>query len=918
MPEYPSGTVAFLFTDIEGSTARWENQRQAMWAAVERHFALLRDAVEGHRGVLFKTIGDAVQGAFPTVPEAVAAAVEAQAALRKEEWGDLGPMRVRMAIHVGEATPVDGDYLAPVLNRLSRVLSAGYGGQILLTAAARALAATLPPGHDLRDLGQHRLRDLLEAERIYQLVGPDLPSQFPPLKTLDRQPHNLPSQPTELIGRERELEQLQALLTASGTRLVTLTGPGGTGKTRLAVQAAANVLDAFPDGVWWTPLAAVTDPALALEALAASLGVREQAGQPLLATLIDHLRSRRTLLVLDNLEQVLSVAPLLAELLTAAPEAVILATSRQPLRLRGEREVPVVPLALPRAGLRVSQEAALASPAVQLFLSRAQAVKPDFQVNSENAAAIVAICQRLDGLPLAIELAAARVRLLAPAALLARLDKRLPLLTGGARDLPERQQTLRAAIAWSHDLLDGGEQALFARLAVFAGGCTFAAALAVADAGSGIAIDLLDGIDSLVQKSLLRQSDELAEEPRFTMLETIREFGLEQLAARPEEERAVRAAHAAYFRERVDEAIDSDEQVAAYDELEIESGNLRAVLDWQERHGAATAALEFATDLRWFWWVRGHLREGQERLDAALKRNVAAPPALRANALSGLGVLLDASGEYDRAKACHEEALALYREVGDEPGIAEALENLGIIALSTENLDDAEAIGNEVLALRRANGDKRGIAVALINIGNVAYLRGEIDRAISLFEEARDLSLDTGDQWILATSLGNIGDATNRKAELLDAVVDAETIEELRRSAADAIRKGLDIAHSLGDRERTLSNILVLAVVVAPSEPEYAAVLLGAADSLAAAIGYRLSSVDREHHARIVESIRSRIGDPAFDAWRQAGGRMSLDEVIAAAMTSHVAAAPEREANGNGHDGRLFAPPNSQPQVDRR
>jgi predicted ATPase/class 3 adenylate cyclase len=884
MPEYPSGTVAFLFTDIEGSTARWESQQQAMWAAVERHFVLLRSAIEAHRGILFKTIGDAVQGAFPTVPEAIAAAVAAQAALREEDWGDLGPLRVRMAIHVGEATPVDGDYLAPVLNRLSRVLSAGYGDQILLTAAARALASTLPPGHDLRDLGQHRLRDLLEAERIYQLVGPDLPSQFPPLKTLDRQPHNLPSQPTEIIGRESELEQLHALLTTPGTRLVTLTGPGGTGKTRLAVQAAADVLEAFPDGVWWTPLAALTDPALVLEALAASLGVREQAGQTLMASLIDHLRSRQTLLVLDNLEQVLSVAPLLAELLAAAPGVVILATSREPLRLRGEREFPVAPLPLPHAGVRISQEAALASPAVQLFLSRAQAVKPDFQVTEENAAAIAAICQRLDGLPLAIELAAARVRLLAPAALLARLDKRLPLLTGGARDLPERQQTLRAAIAWSHDLLAREEQELFARLAVFAGGCTFAAALAVADAGSGVHMDLLDGIDSLVQKSLLRQSDEQADEPRFSMLETIREFGLERLAAGPEEA-AVRVAHAAYFREVLDEALASEDQGSAFDELEIESGNLRAVLDWHERHGSPTAALEFAADLRWFWWVRGHLREGQARLESVLGKIGTAPASLRADALSGLGMLLDASGDYERAKAHHEQALALYREIGDDLGIAEALDSLGIIALASGDLPEAKRLRQEALDLRRASGDERGIAVALINVGEIAYLEGDADHAIALFEEARELSLAVGDRWILSRALGNIGGALLRKTRMLPQdATPGDDAAARDGHAARFLREALGISHELGDRVGILDGLLTLAEVALETDPRRAAFLLGAAEAQAAESGHQLAPAEPTQHSNLVEALACRLGVDGFADARGTGSRLSLDEALSMAL----------------------------------
>ena len=451
MAPLPSGTVSFLFTDIEGSTALWERDRQAMSAAVERHFALLDEAVSAQNGVLFKTIGDATQAALPTVPNAIAAAIAAQLALRREDWGDLGPLRVRMAIHAGEATPKDGDYLAPALNRLARVLATGYGEQILLTDTARALATTLPVGYALQDLGKHRLRDLIEAERIFQLCGPGLPPGFPPLKSLDQQPTNLPTQPTVLIGRERELVALRAALSTQETRLITLVGPGGTGKTRLALQAAAESLEHFADGVWWVPLAAVSDPENVVQAIAAPLGIREGPAKPLLESLAAHLRSRQTLLLLDNFEHLRDAAAHVQYLLHSAPGLVVLVTSREPLRLRAEREFPVDPLPLPVADGGISVEMMLAAPAVRLFVERAQARKPAFTLDDANVADVVAICRRLDGLPLAIELAAA-VRILTPAALLARLDQRLSILTGGARDLPERQQTLRAAIAWSYDL----------------------------------------------------------------------------------------------------------------------------------------------------------------------------------------------------------------------------------------------------------------------------------------------------------------------------------------------------------------------------------------------------------------------------------------------------------------------------------
>ncbi|MGH2618229.1 MAG: ATP-binding protein, partial [Thermomicrobiales bacterium] len=614
MSDYPSGTVAFLFTDIEGSTKRWEEAPEAMWVAVERHFAILRDAITAQHGVLFKTVGDAVQAAFPAVPNAVAAAVAAQLALGKEDWGRLGPLRVRMAIHAGEAMPKDGDYLAPTLNRLARVMGAGFGEQILLTETARALATPLPVGFSLRDLGQHRLRDLLEAESIFQLAGPELRSDFPALKSLDALPNNLPAQPTPLLGRERELAALHELLLTPKSRLVTLVGAGGTGKTRLALQAAAEVLDHFPDGVWWVPLADVSDPNLALPTIAAALGVRESAAEPLGATLAAYLSSRKTLLLLDNFEQVVDAAPFIDDLLDAAPGLVVIATSREPLRLRAEREYAVNPLPLPQRRAGVSLEEALGSPAVQLFVHRALSVKPSFALEAGNVADVVAICRRLDGLPLAIELAAARVRLLPPAALLARLDRSLSILTGGARDLPARQQTLRAAIAWSYDLLNAAERALFARLAIFAGGFSLEVAEAVCSAAGELPLDLLDGVDSLVQKSLLRQEFAPGSGDRFGMLATIREFALERMQDLPEVD-DLRQAHADTFL-TVAKGANWDDFAGQADllhQLEADHANYRQAIGFYEQQGDDGLAkrLRLAAALAYFWWLRGHFAEGR-------------------------------------------------------------------------------------------------------------------------------------------------------------------------------------------------------------------------------------------------------------------------------------------------------------------
>src|SRR5215217_6519059 len=444
MSQLPSGTVTFLFTDIEGSTERWEHDRQGMAAAVERHIALLDAAIHAHGGVHFKTMGDALQAAFPTAPQAVAAALAGQQGLLAEDWGEIGPLRVRMALHAGEAIPDDrGDYLAAPLNRLSRLLSSGYGGQILLSQTVQQLTrGALPAGTELRDLGEHRLRDLLEPERVYQLLHPDLPTDFPPLQTLAGHPNNLPHQPTPLLGRERELGEIADLLRHEVVHLVTLTGPGGVGKTRLALQAAADLLEVFADGAFFVELAPLADPLLVPSTVASALGVREEVGQPLITTLTAFLRDRQLLLALDNFEHQHAAAPVVSDLLRACPGVKILATSRAPLHLRGEREYPVPALALPDTSRREPVAQLMQYEAIRLFVVRAQAATPAFALTEENAAAVTEICRRLDGLPLAIELAAARIKLLPPQALLERLGERLKLLTGGARDAPARQRTL--------------------------------------------------------------------------------------------------------------------------------------------------------------------------------------------------------------------------------------------------------------------------------------------------------------------------------------------------------------------------------------------------------------------------------------------------------------------------------------------
>ena len=552
-PEPASGTLIFLFTDVEGSTRLWERFPQAMKVALERHDRILQAAAAASGGQVVKTTGDGMMAVFSSAAAAVGACLTAQRDLAAEPWGPTGPLRVRMGLHAGEAATRSSDYFGPAVNRTARIMAVGHGGQVLLSAAAAALATVrLPEGAGLRDLGSHRLKDLGRPERLFQLVHPDLADAFPPLATLDRHPNNLPTQTSTFVGRDAELEEIDRRLGDEAVRLLTLTGPGGTGKTRLALRAAADQVDRFDDGVFFVDLSAVRATEDVPAAIARAVGLSETSGQPMLEELKGRLRRQQTLLLLDNFEQVTTAGPMAVELLEDSQGLRLLVTSREALRVRPEHLFPVPPLSLPGAVPDRRSAAELAGcEAVQLFVERAQAVRADFRLTEDNADAVADICRRLDGLPLAIELATARLNLFSPEALRDRLGSRLRLLRGGARDLPARQQTLRATIEWSYQLLEAGEQRLFELLSGFSG-AGLEAVEAVAgelDRLTGTRLDVLDGLASLVDKSLVRQADAAAEEPRVVMLETIGEYAAERLDDLPEVATAARRAHAAYFAE---------------------------------------------------------------------------------------------------------------------------------------------------------------------------------------------------------------------------------------------------------------------------------------------------------------------------------------------------------------------------------
>ena len=910
--------MTLLFTDIEGGVRLWEADRDAMAAASARHDHIVREQIEASGGHVFKTVGEAHRAVFADPVAALSSAVAIQRAVGAEPWASSLPIGVCMALHSGACAERDGDYVGPVVNRTARLLDIGHGGQVLVTAATFALLADrLPGGIGLQDLGEQRLKDLGRAERVFQVTGSGLAYGFGVLRSLDDPAlrHNLPSQATSFVGRTVELTELRALV-SGGSRLITIAGPGGIGKSRLALQVAADVLDGNGDGVWLVELAPVAEPELVTRTAATALRVSEAPGQRMLDTLIDAIGDRDLLLILDNAEQVLgAVAELADAVIRSCPRVCLLVTSREPLGISGEHVFRVPGLAVPPADLAAPDRLA-AFESVQLFAEHAALHRRDFIVDDASAAAVAAICVRLDGIPLALELAAARLGSLSVSEINARLDQRFRLLTTGNRTALPRHQTLRALMDWSYDLLSSEEQIVFDRLSVFAGGWTLDAAEAVARGGDVAEWQVLDLLAALVGKSLV-QAEVIHSSTRYRLLETMRHYGAERLALRAGSElQDARVAHRDHYLSLVETAatrLRGPDEHRWLDKIEAEFDNIRAALAFSIADpDSAEPGLRLATELKWFCYMRGHSGEIIEALSVLLARPDARQPTrCRARALAATCHLLNNSGrnpvipsmaeeaitiargladdfvagdalcalcwftflagDLPAALAMIDEAVALARSAGKPHLLTTALGHRAAFKGEAGDLDAATADQQEVLALARAAGDNYVLVITLVNLGLDQIGAGELQAAVASLQEALRVAEAHGYQHLAAGVAANLGFAYLMGADAAGA----------RRLLIGV----LDTARATGEKAFVHVAILGLALVAsADGDPAVAATLHGAADHQYEQAGQAFDALElglrTSDHAR----LRDALGEAAFDAAYQHGRTLSQADAIVRAV----------------------------------
>jgi predicted ATPase/class 3 adenylate cyclase len=862
---------SFLFTDIEGSTRLWEDNPESMREALTRHDSLLRRAVESHSGHVFKTVGDAFCAAFASAHQGVTAALEAQQALCREPFG-VGPLRVRMAVHTGPAEERDRDFFGPTVNRVARLLSIGHGEQVLLSAVTRDLVqGGMPEGASLVDMGIHRLKDLADPEHVYQLLHPELPHTFPALRSLNSLPNNLPHELTRFVGRDQEMETIKKLLEEG--RLTTLVGAGGVGKSRLALQVGADLLDRYADGVWLVELAPLSDPTLVPQAVGQALGLRDEAGRSLVQSLVDYLKPKTVLLLLDNCEHVLTASASLVEsLLRACPCARVLATSREALGIVGEQSYRVPSLTVPQAGANESAETLDQYEASRLFIERLRLHEPGFVVTDQEAPFLASICRRLDGIPLALELAAARVRSLSLEELNARLDNRFRLLTGGSRTALPRQQTLRALIDWSFNLLSEAERLLLARLSVFAGGWSLGAAEAVCS-GSGIQeCEVLDLLTALVEKSLV--VFEGGGEARYRLLETIRQYAREKLieAENPE---AAWQRHLGYFLARAEEAaphLYGAEQGTWQHRLERDHDNLRRALEWSLTSDDGTeAGLRLVGSLEMFWLIGSHLREAGEWTTRALERSRLAPPLVLARALESATTAQFFLGDYEGAAALAQEALTYADAAQDRARIASALFRVAIVAAHRGHLEVAQVSADRGISLAREEADHWLIGRFLLTLGILSWMRGDYTPARTHLKESLQVSREAADYWQIAMTLANLGVVSRRDSDLDGALA--------------LHREGLVLCMRLGDRRGAAWHLVGIAgVETEQGRAERAARLLGAAAAVMDAVGSPLPPPQHLERIRTSEQTEAALGVDQFAAGLAQGREQTLEQAAAYAL----------------------------------
>ena len=865
-----SALVTHLFTDIAGSSALWERQPERMGDALAAHDEITRAAVEAHRGVIVKMVGDGAHAAFADPADAVAAALALQRRLADPAASNGIRLRVRCGLHLGADQRRDEDFFGPSVNRAARIMGAAHGGQVLLSeAVAGVVRSVLPAGCHLRDLGSVRLRDLALPERVHQLLGPGLQDEFPPLHSLDSTPNNLPLQLTSFIGREQELDMIRKLL--AETRLLTLLGPGGIGKTRLSLQASGSLLDDYPGGIWFVELAPLSDARLVPQAVASVLGVRDDAGRSLMEAINAFANGRRMLLVLDNCEHLIRpCGELVAQLLSTNATLSILASSREPLRVPGETTYTVPPLSMPTGHATLTVATLPQYEAARLFIDRVRAVQPGAELTHRSALAVAEICQRLDGIPLAIELAAVHARVLSPAAIAERLIDRLRLLKRGSRTVESRQQTLRASIDWSYDLLTAQEKSLLRRLAVFAGDWTLAAAEAVTsacDEPAGDDDDVFDVLSSLVEKSLVNPD---VGGSRYRLLNTVREYAQERLE-QSGDSLAIRSRHLSYYLALVEPTAEDERTPAArFSRFEAERENLFAAFESCGLvSGGAELGLRLARLLKPWLLSRGSLVLGYRMMVEALARSRPQEHDLvRCQVLLDAGEFAFLTGKYDAAKQHTEESLGLARLIDDRHGIANALRSLGFVGLAHGDAEAARQNFESALEVSRAVGDKSQLAAALNGLGEFHRSVKDWPAALPLYREAIALDREVGDRRRLAVHLCNL-------AGVLVASSDQATSVPV---LLEALALGEEIASKQVGRAVLEYSACVAALY---SDWRTAARLYGAVERHSEEMGYHREPMDADVLPPLLARVRAALGGDEFAAAEAEGRERSYDEAIA-------------------------------------